>query len=173
MTNTTDALDRALGEIARDRRLQFVPATPAHAQQLAARLAADNAERLTQASGQSPADFLTHAISVPGRHWAVLDLQGVPLALFGIGGDGEGARFLWLTLAADRRLAAVRFGRAVRAVVAAIADAYPRLAAFGDPSSLLQRRWYAWAGFTDIGVQPHLTPGVPPRRLFGICRSAA
>ena len=144
----------------RGTRIAIVPATEAHAIDLAPRLRTADIRELEAGSGAEPLAALLVSLRRSTEAWAgtvddeVACIFGVgPLSLLG----GEGSPWLLGADLIERN--AFAFARRNRAVVARWLRTYPVLRNYVDARNRQAIRWLGWLGFT-------LLPAVP----FGVSR---
>lgn len=147
----------------------FVPATEAHAREIAANLRPADAAEVRASDGLDPLEALLVALewSDPGTAQAAL-VDGQLMAVCGVvrGSLGEnGVAYPWLltTPVVDRHRAA--FLRASRAVLAGWAATYPRLEQYIDARYLQALRWADWLGFQVDLPAPYGVAGLPFCRI--------
>ena len=131
----------------------------------ASRLRAADLEEISAAAGHSPERALTRSLAFSTHAWSAYDLDGRPLAIWGVGPlaltAGKGCPWLLATDAFDalpRRLVA----RMSRRLLADVLALYPRLQNHVDARHARAVRWLRWLGFT---LEPPVVWGVE-QRLF-------
>ena len=143
-------------------------ASPSDAQSLGSRLRAADIEEIRAASGLAPAEALCRSCDFSTHVWAVREIDGDPIALWGVGPVSlvEGKGCPWL-LASD---AFESFGpdiaRLSRSLLAAMRDLYPRLENHVDARHARAVRWLSWLGFTIEPAMPWGVEGRPFHRFW-------
>ncbi len=129
---------------------------------LGPRLRTADVEEIRAASGLLPAVALRRSYDFSTHVWAVRELDGRPIALWGVGPLSlvEGRGCPWL-LAADAFESLGRdIARLSRPLLADMRDHYPRLENQVDARRTQAVRWLSWLGFT---IDPAAPRGVDGR----------
>ena len=143
-------------------------ATAADVGLLGPRLRAADVEEIRAASGLAPAEALRLSYDFSTHVWAVREIGGRPIALWGVGPLSlvEGRGCPWL-LAADAFESLGRdIARLSRPLLAGMRDHYPRLENRVDARHTRAVRWLSWLGFNIDPATPWGVEGRPFHRFW-------
>lgn len=129
--------------------LTLVPATSAHAEQMAPLLRAADVAEITIMFGPDPAEMLRHGIEQSSQAYAAVE-DGVPFAIGGVVPvdmmAGTGAPWMLGTAGVGRNPR--WFLNTSRERLAAAFETYAMLQNYCDPRYTASIRWLRWLGFT-------------------------
>jgi len=148
-------------------RVELIPATEAHARELAPRMRAADAAEVLASGNYSPLEAALESVDAsPGRAWAVL-FDGELGALAGVAPDfkvpGRGFPWLLTTDLVERHRAP--FWRACRRTVHAWLDEFQVLEQAVDARYDVALRWAARLGFKVYEPQPFGLNSLPFSRI--------
>lgn len=131
---------------------------------LGPRLRAADVEEIRAASGLPPVEALRRSYDFSTHVWAVREIDGRPIALWGVGPLSllEGRGCPWLLAADAFEVLGSDIARLSRPLLAGMRDHYPHLENRVDARHARAVRWLSWLGFT---IDP-ATPWGVERRPF-------
>lgn len=142
--------------------IAIVPATDAHAVELAPRLRAADIREIAAGSGAAPLEALLVSLRRSTEAWAGT-VDGAVACIFGVGPlsllGGEGCPWLLGSDLVERN--AFGFARRNRAVVARWLRTYPVLRNYVDARNGQAIRWLGWLGFTLMPPVPYGVSRLP------------
>lgn len=143
-------------------------ATSADACGLAPRLRAADVEEIRAASGATPVEALRRAFGLSTHVWALRDIMGQPLALWGVGPHSllAGRGCPWLLAADDFETLGPDIARFSRPFLAGMRELYPQLENRVDARHSKAVRWLSWLGFTIDPAMPWGAEGRPFHRFW-------
>lgn len=143
-------------------RIVIGPASRSDADILGLRLRAADIEEIRAGSGLAPTEALRRSYDFSTHVWAVRDLGGQPIALWGVGPLSliQGRGCPWLLASDAFEQLGLDIARLSRPLVAGIRDLYPRLENHVDARHAKAVRWLSWLGFT---IDPPAAWGVEGR----------
>lgn len=148
-------------------RLRVIPATVAHAAELALNLRAADREEIAASSGHAPAEAVQYSVEVSINPWAAMDAEGV-VALWGVGVGSLAASVghPWM-LGTDRL--SVKYRRELLTVakdhVSRMRRQFTYLVNFVDARHTDSIRWLRWCGFDIYPAEPFGVSGLPFHRF--------
>lgn len=135
---------------------------------LGSRLRAADVEEIRAASGLAPAEALRRSYDFSTHVWAVRDIDGGPIALWGVGPLSlvEGRGCPWLLAADPFEALGHDIARLSRPLLAGVRDHYPQLENRVDARHARAVRWLSWLGFTIDPATPWGVEGRPFHRFW-------
>ena len=139
--------------------VRIEPAHAWHAKYLSGRLRAADVEEIEAASGRTPEAALFYSLGASDEdmRWACL-YDGLPVALFGVGGVRPDAGSVWLLGSDELTRPAKTFLRLSREYVDLMHTRYPLLFNRVDDRHRESQRWLRWLGFEPVGDFPEYGP---------------
>ncbi|MGQ0585441.1 MAG: hypothetical protein ACT4O6_26165 [Reyranella sp.] len=131
-------------------RLVVDLASRSDADSLGVRLRAADIEEIRTASGLAPVEALRRSYDFSTHVWAVRDLDGSPIALWGVGPLSliQGRGCPWLLASDGFEQLGLDIARLSRPLVVSMRTLYPRLENHIDARQTKAVRWLSWLGFT-------------------------
>lgn len=151
------------------KRPYVIPATEAHARQMAPILRAADRAEIEALSGVSPTEALLHGLHGDAC-LAGFTGDDRPVCMFGVSqSTGPGEAFVWLMATTELERVGMTFLRQGRAYFDAFHDIYPLLHNYVDARNELHIRWLKWLGCTFI--QTNVIMGVQQRPFHEFVRT--
>ena len=143
-------------------------ATAADVTCLASRLRDSDVAEIRAASGLAPTEGLRRSFDFSTHVWAVREIGGRPIALWGVGPQSlvEGKGCPWLLAAEPFERLGPSIARLSRPFLASILDIYPHLENRIDARHARAVRWLSWLGFTVDPAMPWGVEGRPFHRFW-------
>jgi hypothetical protein len=150
------------------RRFAIDLASGSDADSLGLRLRVADVEEIRAASGLAPAEALRRSCDFSTHVWVVREIDGRPIALWGVGPLSlvEGRGCPWLLASDDFATLGPDIARLSRSLLAGMRDLYPRLENHVDARHTKAVRWLSWLGFTIEPAMPWGVEGQPFHRFW-------
>jgi hypothetical protein len=132
--------------------IEIVPAEPRHAA-IVPYLRRANVEEIWAECALSPAFAVSYSIAYSRVAWAA-ELDGKPIAVFGVGTGENGAGIPWLVATNEIERHPVLFYRMSKRLFSSVRDGYTYLENWVDARNVLSLRWLKWLGFTIEKEEP-------------------